>query len=103
MRGNTPPISTPDRLVFTEPIVLRYSIGADILGSKVSTCVGPPPSHSHTTDVFLVGLPELRSAARSRRRSDSMKLPRPRDPIFRKSRRVAPSHVLPLRECQRFS
>ena len=39
------------------PTVLRNSIGADILGSKVSTWVGPPPSHSHTTEVLRVGRP----------------------------------------------
>ena len=45
----------PGTLVCTAPVTERYSAGADILGSKVSTCVGPPPSQSQTTEVLRVG------------------------------------------------
>src|SRR5260370_10590119 len=69
--GKTPPISTPGRLVLTAPTTLRYSAGADILGSKVSTWVGPPPSQSQTTEVLRVDLPAAAAAARARSRSGS--------------------------------
>ena len=54
---NDPPIDTPETLVVTSPVVLRYSDGADILGSKVSTCVGPPPNQSQTTEVSFTASP----------------------------------------------
>lgn len=80
----------PGTFVFTEPVTERYSDGADIFGSKVSTWVGPPPSHSQTTDVFRVP-PVL--AARARSRSGSRTPVAPRAPIFRKSRREPPSQA----------
>src|SRR5262245_65339503 len=48
----SPPISTPGIFVLTAPTMLRNSAGADIFGSNVSMCVGPPPSHSQTTEVL---------------------------------------------------
>src|SRR5947209_1174417 len=96
--GKTPPISTPGRQVFTAPTTLRYSDGADIFGSKVSTCVGPPPSHSHTTEVLRVGLPAAAAVARARSRSGSRKLLIPSAPTLRKSRRLAPSQSVLLRD-----
>src|ERR1700730_14499725 len=91
--GKTPPMSTPGMLVLTAPTVLRNSIEADILGSKVSTWVGPPPSHNQTTEVFLVVLPEADSLARARSKSGSMKPLSPRAPTLRKSRRLLPSQL----------
>src|SRR5258707_1116541 len=96
--GKTPPISTPGRFVFTAPTTLRYSDGADILGSKVSTWVGPPPSQSQTTEVFRLGLPMAAALARARSRSGSRKPPMPRAPTLRKSRRLPPSQLVPLRD-----
>src|SRR5438445_6424472 len=101
--GKTPPSSMPGTLVFTAPTVLRYSAGADILGSNVSTCVGPPPSQSQMTEVFLVGLPSAAALARARNRSGRKKAPIPKAPTLRKSRRVVPSQVILRREFHRFS
>src|SRR5262249_4843993 len=95
--GHTPPISTPLRLVFTAPTALRYSAGASIFGSKVSTCVGPPPSHSQTTEVFLVAAPFADALARALKRSGRHKPVRPRAPTLRKSRRELPSQLRPVR------
>src|SRR5207248_1789914 len=96
-------ISTPGRLVLAAPTTLRNSAGAVILGSKVSTWVGPPASQSQTTEVFLVGLPACLAAARARKRSGSRKPPRPKAPTLRKSRRVLPSQVFPCRDPHRFN
>src|SRR5262249_21291739 len=96
--GKTPPISTPGRLVLTAPTVDRNSTGASILGSNVSTWVGPPPNHSQTTEVLRVDLPSAFAWARARRRSGSARPPRPRAPTLRKSRREAPSQLVPVRE-----
>ncbi len=74
-----------------EAFGLRYSDGAVILGSKVSTCVGPPPSHSHTTDVFLAALPSAAASARPRNRPARVSDPTPSEPICKNSRRVRPS------------
>ena len=41
--------------VITEPLTDLTPSGAEGLGSKVSICVAPPPSQSHTTDFSLVG------------------------------------------------
>src|SRR5438270_1502749 len=98
MRGKTLPISTPGRQVFTAPTTLRYSAGADILGSKVSTWVGPPPSQSQTTEVLRVDLPAAAAEARARSRSGSRKPLIPRAPTLRKSRRLLPSQLVPLRD-----
>src|SRR5262245_51229681 len=103
MRGKTPPNSMPGTLVWTEPTVLRNSTGAVILGSKVSTCVGPPPSHSQTTEVLRVDCPAAEAAARARSRSDKARPPMPRAPTLRKSRRVVPSHALTRRLDRTFS
>src|SRR5262245_44895277 len=90
----------PETLVLVAPITERNSAGAVILGSNVSTWVGPPPSQSQTTEVFFVGLPASAAAARALSKSDRERpaTPRPRAPILRKSRRLAPSHVAPWRE-----
>src|SRR5262249_32632146 len=101
--GKTPPISTPVRLVLTAPTILRYSAGADILGSKVSTWVGPPPSQSQTTEVLRVDLPEDLAAARALSRSDRKNPPKPSPPTLRKSRRVVPSQLVPWRELHKLS
>src|SRR5438128_4713591 len=101
--GKTPPSSMPGTLVFTAPTVLRYSAGADILGSKVSTCVGPPPSQSQMTEVFRVGLPAAVAAARALSRSGKSSPPIPKAPILRKSRRVEPSQLIPCRDPHRFN
>src|SRR5262245_9088393 len=94
----SPPISTPGRFVFTAPLTERNSAGADIFGSNVSMWVGPPPSHNQTTDVFFVGLPLCAARARARSRSGKARPPRPRAPTRKKSRRVAPSQLVPLRD-----
>jgi hypothetical protein len=101
--SNVPPSSTPGSFDFTDPVTERYSAGADILGSKVSTWVGPPPSQSQTTDVLRVGLPALDASARALSRPGNVRPPRPRAPIFRKSRRVLPSQAVPLRDERRVS
>src|SRR5262249_53722586 len=103
--GKTPPSSMPGTLDCTAPTTLRNSAGADILGSKVSTWVGPPPSQSQTAEVVFVGLPLEAAAARARSRSGSRKAvaPRPRAPTLRKSRRVVPSQLVPLRDPQNLS
>src|SRR5207253_8289880 len=80
--GKTPPSSMPGTLVFTAPTVLRYSAGADILGSKVSTWVGPPPSQSQMTEVFLVDLPLVDSRARARNRSGNSRPLIPKAPTL---------------------
>src|SRR5712692_4513207 len=96
--GKTPPISMPGTLVFTAPTALRNSTGADILGSNVSTWVGPPPNQSQMTEVFLVDLPACLAAARKRSRSGSTKPVAPSAPILRKSRRLDPSQSVLVRE-----
>jgi hypothetical protein len=55
---------TLERLAFMTVLVIsrmidsiRLEITDSRMGSKVSTWVGPPPSQSQTTEVFLVGLP----------------------------------------------
>src|SRR5262249_46645834 len=103
MRGKTPPSSTPGALVCTAPTTLRNSAGADILGSKVSTCVGPPPSQSQTTEVLRVGWPLAAARARARSRSGSISPVAPSTPILRKSLRVVPSQAVPLREPHRLN
>src|SRR5437867_793277 len=99
--GNTPPSSMPGTLVCTAPTVLRNSAGAVIFGSKVSTCVGPPPSQSQTTLVLRVCRPAALAAARARSRSDRARPPMPSTPALRKSRRVLPSQLVPFLEPQR--
>jgi len=44
-------------------VVLRYSAGASVLGSNVSTWVGPPPSQSQTTEVLRDDVPAVAAAA----------------------------------------
>src|SRR5882724_10676235 len=78
-------------------MVLRYSTGADIFGSNVSTCVGPPPSQSQTTEVFLVGWPRDFSSARAFRRFGRANAESPSDPILTKSLRLRPLHNGPRR------
>ena len=78
MRVNRPPSSIPGTFVGVAPMILRNSDGADILGSKVSMWVGPPPSHSHTTDVLRVGRP----AAVAWARPDGVVLLSPAAPSF---------------------
>src|SRR5438067_3370202 len=93
-----PPSSTPGSTVFTDPVTLRYSAGADIFGSNVSTWVGPPPSHSQTTDVLFVGEPVCAVLARARSRSGSSTPVAPSAPTRRKSRRVVPPQAARRRE-----
>src|SRR6187200_2462682 len=88
----------PGTFVFTEPVIERYSAGADILGSNVSTWVGPPPSQSQTTDVLRVGLPIWAASARALSRPGRVRPPRPRAPTLRNSRRVEPSQAVPVRD-----
>ena len=83
--------------------MLRYSAGASIFGSKVSTCVGPPPSHSHTTEVSLADLPSAAAAERPRSRPESVSPVKPSVPILRKSRRPWPSQSMPVRFPQRLN
>src|SRR5438046_4007553 len=99
----TPPSSRPATLVCTAPMVLRNSAGAVILGSKVSTWVGPPPSQSQTTEVLRVCWPAADAAARARSRSGSNRPPMPSAPTLRKSRRVEPSQLVPVREPHMFN
>src|SRR6058998_690470 len=89
--GNVPPSVMPGTFVVTSPVTLRYSSGADILGSNVSTCVGPPPNHSHTTDVSLTDLPLFEACSRAASNCGNPKPPKPSPPIFKKSRRPMPS------------
>src|SRR5262245_577828 len=103
IRGKVAPISTPGKLVWMAPVVERNSAGAVIFGSKVSTWVGPPPSHNHTTDVLRVACPAADAAARARSRSGSNKPPMPRAPTLMKSRRVPPSQAVAFRLLQRFN
>src|SRR5262245_33057384 len=98
-----PPTSTPGILVLTAPTTLRNSAGADILGSKVSMWLAPPPSHNQTTEVFLVALPDALAPARARRKSERRSLLSPSPPTLRQSRRLAPSQLVPVREPQRLS
>src|SRR5438874_2191233 len=94
----------PLTLVGTAPTVERNSTGAVILGSKVSTWVGPPPSQSQTTEVLREGWPEAAAAeARARSKSGRASPPRPSAPTLRKSRRVAPSQLVPLRDPSRLN
>src|SRR5262249_20152029 len=58
----------------------------------------PPPSQSQTTEVLRVAEPAAAAAARARSRSGSSRPPRPSEPTRRKSRRVAPSHAVALRD-----
>ena len=78
-------METPAMGVLTSPVVLRYSEGAVILGSNVSTCVGPPDNQTQITE------------ARFRIKSAKVKVPRPSDPTLMKSRRVVPSQSLERR------
>ena len=55
--GNVPPKVTPGSLVAVSPNMLRYSTGAVIFGSNVSTCVGPPLSQIQMTDLLLIERP----------------------------------------------
>src|SRR5262249_11988803 len=103
IRGKTPPISTPGTLVWTAPTTLRNSAGADILGSNVSTCEGPPPSQSQTTEVLRVGRPWADASARARSRAGRVSPVAPRTPTLRKSLRVAPSQSARLRDPHRLS
>src|SRR5260370_13984284 len=97
--GKTPPSSMPVTLVGMAPTVERNSAGAVIFGSKVSTWVGPPPSQSQTTEVLRVGWPvAAAAAARARSRSGKARPPRPSAPTLRKSRRLLPSQLVPLRD-----
>src|SRR5579872_6729402 len=89
--GNVPPSVTPGRTVDTSPVTLRNSGGAVILGSNVSTCLGPPPSHSQTTDVSLTCSPLSAALARAAKSPGRESPPSPSVPTFKKSRRVAPS------------
>ncbi len=50
------PNCTPGNAVSMAPTTLRNSAGASIFGSKVSMCVGPPPSQIQTTEVSLTRL-----------------------------------------------
>ena len=50
-RFKLPPIVMPGSGVVASPVKLRYSDGAVILGSNVSTCVGPPANQSQMTDL----------------------------------------------------
>ena len=78
--GNPPPMVTPGRLVATSPVMLRYSTGAVIFGSNVSTCVAPPERNSTTTVLSLMGLPAVPAIARDSNNVDSVNPPRPSAP-----------------------
>jgi hypothetical protein len=101
IRSKLPPSVTPARFVFTSPVTLRYSAGAVILGSNVSTCVGPPLSQSQITEVSLVDEPAAAAAARVRRRLPRpTPAPRPSVPTRRKSRRDSPAQFPNRRSCR---
>ena len=84
--GNVPPIVTPGSFVFTSPVVLRYSRGAFMCGSNVSTCVGPPASHSQMTEVSLTGLPWALASARAANSAGKREAPRRRARRFSETR-----------------
>ena len=83
--GNVPPKVTPGSDVATSPNMLRYSTGAVIFGSKVSTCVGPPCRNNSTTDLSLT---KLLDSARARVASESASVrpPNPSAPTLMNSR-----------------
>src|SRR5205807_7769861 len=101
--GNVPPSVMPGTFVVTSPVTLRYSLGADILGSNVSMCVGPPPSHTQTTEVSFTSRPAAAAWARAANRPGKLIAPIPSEPILMNSRRVVPSQSRNLRFVNRLS
>src|ERR1700730_18054679 len=86
--GKVPPKLTPACLVYTSPVLLRISEGADIFGSKNSMCEGPPCKKRNTTDLSRI-TPAGRAAwAAEASNPGNANPPQAAAPYRRKSRRL---------------